>query len=154
MTETRSRIDAPPEQVFAVLADGWQYCGWVVGASHIRDVDTGWPAVGSRIHHSVGPWPLSIQDVTTVRAVEPGSMLELSARLWPLGKATIRLELRPSGTATEVVMTEVADGGPAALMPGPLQALVLRPRNVESLRRLADICERGRTGGRVQTDTG
>jgi uncharacterized protein YndB with AHSA1/START domain len=145
MGEVRARIEASPQQVFEVLADGWQYCGWVVGASHIRNVDQGWPAVGTRIHHSVGPWPVSIQDETVVRAMEPGRLLELSARLWPLGKATVRLELRPSGAGTEVIMTEVADGGPAALMPRSLQSLVLRPRNEESLRRLAHISERRHT---------
>jgi uncharacterized protein YndB with AHSA1/START domain len=139
VTEVRTVIEASPERVFAVLADGWQYCGWVVGASHIRDVDQGWPGRGSRIHHSIGPWPLGIEDETEVVDVEPGRLLTLSARMWPLGRATVRLDLRPSGTGTEVVMTEQADGGPIALLPGPLQAMVLKPRNEESLRRLADI---------------
>ena len=47
-------IDAPPEQVWAVLADGWTYSDWVVGTVHVRDVDDDWPRVGSELHHQ-GP---------------------------------------------------------------------------------------------------
>ena len=32
-------IRARPEQVFAVLADGWSYSDWVDGTAHIRSVD-------------------------------------------------------------------------------------------------------------------
>jgi Polyketide cyclase / dehydrase and lipid transport len=143
------RVQLTPEQIFAVIADGWSFASWVVGAAHIRAVDSTWPAVGSRIHHSVGPWPLSIDDTTTVRAVEPGTMIELAARLWPVGSARVRIALRPvSPTETEIVFEEEADGGPARLLPEAAQAVVLRPRNTESLRRLADIAAgRGGTPG-------
>ena len=40
-------IDADPAQVYAVLADGWLYPLWVVGATHMRQVDAHWPAVGA-----------------------------------------------------------------------------------------------------------
>jgi hypothetical protein len=40
----RRRCNCSPEQVFAVLHDGWTYPVWVVGASRMRDVDPGWPA--------------------------------------------------------------------------------------------------------------
>lgn len=52
-------VKAPIDAVWAVLADGWSYPVWVVGASRVRDVDAGWPAVGTRIHHAFGPWPWS-----------------------------------------------------------------------------------------------
>ena len=32
-------VDATPDQVWQVLADGWLYPLWVVGASRMRDVD-------------------------------------------------------------------------------------------------------------------
>ena len=38
-------MSCPPESVFAVLADGWLYPSWVVGASRMRDVDPAWPTV-------------------------------------------------------------------------------------------------------------
>ena len=53
-----------PDAVFEVLADGWLYPGWVVGASRMRDVDAAWPAPGSELHHSVGVWPALIDDDT------------------------------------------------------------------------------------------
>ncbi len=71
MIEVHRTIATTPERVFAVLADGWFYAGWVVGASHIRQVDDDWPAVGTRIHHSIGAWPVQVKDVSIVRAVEP-----------------------------------------------------------------------------------
>jgi uncharacterized protein YndB with AHSA1/START domain len=140
VTEVSRVVDAPPDAVFAVLADGWSYAGWVVGSSHIRDVDEGWPAVGTRIHHSVGPWPLHIQDVTTVRDVEPGLSLSLEAQGWPLGTAAVGLTLVPHGDGkTQVRMTEHIIRGPGKLLPAVLQALIVKPRNKESLARLADV---------------
>ncbi len=140
MPEVNRIIDVPPDVVFAVLADGWQYANWVVGSSHIRDVDEDWPAVGSRIHHSVGPWPLHIQDVTVVKAVEPGTFLSLEARGWPLGAADVGLTLLPHGEGrTEVRMTEKVTGGPGKVLPEAVQALVAKPRNTEALARLADL---------------
>ncbi|HEY2697319.1 MAG TPA: SRPBCC family protein [Pseudonocardiaceae bacterium] len=130
-----------PEDVFAILADGWSYAGWVVGNSHVRDVDLGWPQVGTRIHHSAGLWPVQFQDTTKVVSVEPNRFLELDARLWLFGAATIRFTLRPgrTGSGTEVVMEEQAVRGPGSLIPASVQAAVLRPRNAESLVRLADL---------------
>lgn len=138
--EPSVRIPLPVEDVFAILADGWLYGLWVVGATHIRKVDTGWPRVGTRIHHSVGGWPLTREDTTEVRAVDAPHRLELGARLWPAGKADIRLnlvELRPD--LTEIRMAERITEGPGRLLPSAAQDLALVPRNTESLRRLAAL---------------
>ncbi|WP_069162383.1 SRPBCC family protein [Nocardia altamirensis] len=133
-------VDASAEQTFAVLADGWMYATWVVGASHIRDVDPGWPAVGTRIHHSVGTWPLTMSDITKVHDVDPPRMLELEAKLWPVGSAWIRLELvELAPQRTKIRMSERAISGLATLLPDQVQELVLVPRNKESLSRLADL---------------
>ncbi|WP_432420736.1 SRPBCC family protein [Nocardia farcinica] len=58
--EVTLTLTATPEEIFDVLCDGWCYGLWVVGASHIRDVDAGWPAAGARIHHGVGPGPRAL----------------------------------------------------------------------------------------------
>ncbi|MBB6629368.1 SRPBCC family protein [Nocardioides sp. KIGAM211] len=140
---TNTRVmHATPEQVWEVLADGWLYPLWVVGASRMREVDEDWPAVGSRIHHSVGAWPLLIDDHTEVLDATPGAMLKLKAKAWPTGAAEVTLHLRARGAETEVVIEEQAVDGPAALLPKPLQDPPLRWRNVEALRRLAYVCER------------
>ncbi|WP_410586937.1 SRPBCC family protein [Amycolatopsis sp. lyj-23] len=151
MPEVSRVIDVPPEAVFAVLADGWLYAGWVVGSSHIRDVDGDWPAVGSRIHHSVGPWPIHIQDVTVVRAVEPGLSLSLEAHGWPLGAAAVGLTLVPHGEGQTLVrMTEHVVRGPGKVLPESLLALIVKPRNNESLARLADLA----TGKHARSEQG
>src|SRR4051794_27375168 len=99
---------ASPDAVWRVLADGWAYSNWVVGTSAIRDVDAEWPAEGSRVHHSVGAWPLVISDTTHVLECEPGRRLKLRARGWPLGEAHVEVELHPERGGTRVVMHEDA----------------------------------------------
>ncbi|MFD5827759.1 SRPBCC family protein [Lentzea sp. NPDC060358] len=147
MAEVSLEIDAPIDAVWAVLADGWSYAGWVVGASHIRDVDTGWPAPGRRIHHSVGPWPMTIEDTTEVVRCEPNRLLELDARLWPVGAARITFTLTArSESLTEVRMGERAVRGPTTLMPNAVQDAMLVPRNRETLQRLRALAK-----GRLST---
>lgn len=144
ITVTR-HTSASPEDVWAVIADGWTYAAWVVGASRIRDVEADWPAEGSRIHHSVGSWPLLLSDETVVTRVEPGHLIRLQARSRPVGEAFVELELAPEGTGTRIEMREDAVDGPATWIPRPLRQLAIGPRNAETLQRLALIAEgRGR----------
>lgn len=138
MIAVRATLPAPPAAVFDVLADGWSYAGWVVGATHVRDVDEGWPAVGTRIHHCFGTWPFEVHDVTEVTAVDPPRLLELDARLAPFGTARVRFELTGSRTTT-ACMSEVVTGGAAGLLPRAAQALLLIPRNRETLARLGTL---------------
>ena len=136
-------IKTTPQRVWDVLTDGWLYPLWVVGASRMRDVDEDWPAVGSKLHHSVGVWPGLINDDTEVTDAEPGQMLELRAKGWPLlGEAAVRIHLTAQGAGTRVVMEEDAVSGPGKLVPKPARAPMISWRNVESLRRLAYIAER------------
>jgi hypothetical protein len=136
------RIAASVDEVWSVLADGWSYVTWVVGASRIRDVDPGWPREGARVHHSFGTWPLLIDDSTAVVHVEPGRELVLQARGWPAGEATVRLLLAPDGPdATVVTLREDVSAGPGRLLPRPVRQLAVTPRNVESLRRLGYLAE-------------
>jgi uncharacterized protein YndB with AHSA1/START domain len=142
MSSNTRVMNATPQQVWDILADGWLYPLWVVGASRMREVDDDWPALGSQLHHSVGAWPLLLDDTTEVLDVQPGSSLILRARAWPAGAATVRIRLSAVGTQTEVTMEEDASQGPATLIPKPVRDVQLRWRNVESLRRLAYLAER------------
>ena len=63
-----------------MLADGWSYATWVVGASRVREVEDAWPAEGARIHHSFGLWPLLINDTTKVESSDAPSRLVLTAQ--------------------------------------------------------------------------
>ena len=139
---TNTRIlHATPDQVWRVLADGWLYPNWVVGASRMRQVDDSWPELGSKLHHSVGLWPLLIDDNTEVTDVKAGVSLTLRARAWPMGEAAVHIRLSPVGTDTEVEMTEDAVSGPGVLAPPPVRGITLKWRNTEALRRLAYLAE-------------
>ena len=143
MAEVYRDMNASPQEIFTVLADGWTYASWVVGASHMRDVDPHWPEIGARLHHRVGPWPLSIDDTTHVAAMEPDRLLELDAHVWPMGSAWARLTLEPLGAdCTRVRFAEKFSSTLARRIPEPLQAALIVPRNRESLARLEDIAVR------------
>lgn len=145
MSTTARTVAASPEQVFAVLADGWTYSDWVVGTAHIRDVDERWPAVGARLHHKAGPWPVSLHDSSTVTEMTPDRHLRMRAGLWPLGAATVDLLLEPVGAdRTRVVLREQFDAGPLRGLRNRLHDHLLHRRNIEALRRLADLAEHGR----------
>lgn len=142
MSRTTRVMDCTPEDVFAVLEDGWSYGMWVVGAARIRDVDAGWPEVGSRIHHSVGAWPVLLSDSTEVEQVDRPRMLQLRVKAWPTGEGRVVLTMQPAdGGGTEVVMEESAVSGPATLIPKPAEDFLLHHRNVEALRRLSYLAE-------------
>lgn len=148
MTTVERTMPCPREDVVAVLSDGWLYGLWVVGATRIRAVESRWPAEGQRLHHSSGPWPLHLDDHTTVLASHLPDRLMLTARGWPWGQARIdiRLEETPDG-GTRVVMWEDVLTGVMLLVPQPLRALLLGPRQRECLNRLEQLVL-GRTGRR------
>ncbi len=142
MAEVSRQVAASPERVFEVLADGWLYTTWVVGASHIRAVDAEWPDPGSRIHHAVGAWPVLLEDETQVEECEAPSRLVLIARGRPFGEARVGLRLSASGNGTRVTMVETPVSGPGKWLHNPLAEAVLRRRNQESLDRLAVLAVR------------
>ena len=137
MSVNRREIEAGVDDVWAVLADGWTYPSWVVGASRMRAVDAHWPSVGAKLHHSVGSWPALLDDETEVLAAEPERSLTLGVRAWPFGEGRVEVVLEPTARGCTVTMTERAVAGPGSLLPDVLQDVVLRRRNTESLQRLA-----------------
>jgi uncharacterized protein YndB with AHSA1/START domain len=143
-------IEAPPEVVFAVLADGWTYSDWVVGTAHIRQVDPDWPSPGSKIHHTAGPWPLSLNDRTVVVESRPPSRLVMQPRLWPLGTLTVHIELTPvDAHATRVTIAEDFESGPMRWLRTKVNDIALHGRNREALRRLDDLATRRYAGIRT-----
>src|ERR1700712_3850563 len=121
MSRVSRAMHAAPRQVWDVLADGWLYPLWVVGASRMREVDNNWPQEGAKLHHSVGTWPVLIDDTTTVTVCQPLALLGLRARAWPGGEASVTLELAGHGDETTVTIHEDAVSGPGTLLPRPLR---------------------------------
>lgn len=153
MSRVERVVHCSPDDVFAVLADGWSYAAWVVGASRIRAVDEEWPARGTHIYHSVGLWPLLLSDATEVEKVEAPHLLELRVRAFPTGEGRVIFRCTPRGQDTVVSMFERAVSGPAHVLPGAVQDALLAPRNRECLRRLSFIAEgRTRPAGSVSTE--
>lgn len=135
-------MEATPDQVWQVLADGWLYPLWVVGATRMRQVDDHWPAPGSKLHHSVGVWPVTVDDDTEVVEVSAARRLLLRARAWPSGEAEVEIQVREREAGSTVTICEDLVSGPAKLVPKPLRWLALEFRNRETLRRLAWLAER------------
>lgn len=141
MATTSWTAATTPDKIWDVLSDGWLFPLWVVGASRIRGVDPTWPAPGARLHHSVGVWPVLLDDHTEALACEPMERLELQARAWPLGEAHVVLRLRPADGGAEIEIEEDLTDGPGSLLPRPLRRVALQWRNKETLRRLAMLAE-------------
>jgi len=130
-----------PEDVFAVMSNGWLYPTWVVGASRMRDVEEAWPAVDAKIHHSFGVWPLLIDDSTSILAWDPPHHAKLKARGWPAGSAHVDITVVAENTGCTVTLREDAVEGPGLLIPRPARAVAIHVRNDETLQRLAYLAE-------------
>ena len=142
MAKNTGYVNATRHDVFDVLTDGWQYSNWVVGTSHIRAVEAGWPAVGSRLFHAAGAWPLVTRDESVVEELEPDRKLVLTAKGRPMGEALVSIELADEGAGCQVTMHETPSAGPGKWLHNPLSEAVLVRRNTESLARLAALVER------------
>ena len=140
-------MSCSPEDVFAVLADGWLFPVWVVGASRMRDVDANWPKEGSRLQHSFGVWPALINDETVVKEWDPPHKMVIQPHGWPLGEALVTIDVKPTRSGCLVRIREKAIKGPGAVIPAPLMDIPLHQRNVETLRRLAFVAEGKRSNG-------
>jgi hypothetical protein len=153
MAEQPDEVDSPltvkrdttadREQVWAVISDGWTYSQWVVGNSRMRAVDPNWPQVGSTIRHSIGIWPLLLDDLTVVQECVPLERLVLLAKGRPFGKARITLRLFDiDGGGCRIEMSEVPVGAPMGWVPKRLALAAAFPRNRECTWRLAAMAER------------
>ncbi len=136
MSTNCTHIEAPPADVFAVLADANTYEHWVVGCDDIRAVEGEWPAVGSKFFHTVGAGPVKVKDNTKVIEVEKDKLLVLEARARPAGVAKVIFRLTPIDGGTDVEIEEFPIRGLAKLIDNPVQNALMKARNVETLRRL------------------
>jgi hypothetical protein len=135
---------ATRQRVWDVIADGWTYSQWVVGNSRMRAVDPQWPAPGSTIRHSIGIWPLVIDDLTVSEVCKPSEELVMLAKGRPFGAARITLRLFDIEDGCRIEMAEVPVSGPLRWLPKRVALAAALPRNRECTWRLAALAERRR----------
>ena len=143
MTRLQRHVAATAGELFAILADGWLYPSWMVGASRIRAVDGTWPAPGARLHYSYGAWPLLVDDDTELLQWEPDKKAVLQATCWPMRQATIALTPEADdASGCHLNMVAEANKGAGRLMPNVVKHALMVRYNTESLQRLAFQAER------------
>jgi uncharacterized protein YndB with AHSA1/START domain len=133
---TRAGIDA----VWRCVADPYSYRRWVSGTARIRSADPHWPAVGARLYHRFGRWPLRSRDHTTVLECDPPRriLLAAAARPWALVRAEVTIVAETGGT--RITLCERVIGGLGARLPR-LTRPVQWARNRRSLRLLVELAE-------------
>lgn len=132
----------PPQAVWDVLADAGGYGYWVPGSRVIRDAEPGWPAPGSKFHHTIGIGPFEVSDHTEALETRPPELLRIRAKGRPLGTATVTMEMVARDGGTLVRMTESPDGPAWLLNLNPLFWMLTKARNTESLMRLEELAAR------------
>jgi hypothetical protein len=134
-------VGVAPDEMFTLLLDPFVYPKWVVGTRQVREVDTDWPRMGARFHHSVGVGPISTRDSTKI----------LSSRrsTWTsrCDSAPLALPASHSGSQTpavgrcRIVLREDPIAGPAEGLRGRAWDAVVHARNALSLWRLRRLTE-------------
>jgi uncharacterized protein YndB with AHSA1/START domain len=138
----RRFMPVPPEAVWEALSDPSGYEYWVVGSKVIRDAEPGFPAPGTKFHHTIGFGPLTLDDHTEVLEAERPGLLKLRAKGRPLGTASVTLRMTPEDGGTMVEIVERPDGPYAFLNANPLLHVFTKVRNAESLMRLEELALR------------
>lgn len=145
------RVHASADEVWAILADGWQCAAWMTGISRVRHVDRQWPCVGSRLDFGAGPWPLTADRCLEVVRAEPGRLLLLlQSGRGPIGAGRLRIMVSDArhGCVVRIALDDTA--GPARLFPRLVRDRLMTSWQREAVRRLALLAEGQHTGDRRQ----
>lgn len=138
MAAVEAYVEASAERCFEVLSDPRSYAYWVVGSREVKDAGSDWPAVGSKLHHTIAFW---LKDHTVVEEMEPNRKLRLRARARPAGTAFVTVTMRPEGTGTRIFLEEGPADPLSRLAFNPITDRILRWRNRVSVDRLKDLAE-------------
>ncbi|MFD5800121.1 MULTISPECIES: SRPBCC family protein [unclassified Streptomyces] len=144
-------IQATPQAVWDVLADGDLYVEWVVGPSDSTPRSGHWPEVGATIAYEVRLGPLRLDNESVVRHKADGRLLEIEAKAGRLGTARISVELRPWGEQCLVIVDEHPLRGPGGILHNTGVEALIQVRHRAMLARLARLCE-SRAGERCRPD--
>ena len=140
MARNSTFIASPPAAVWAVLEDPYSYPRWIVGSDRTLSADRTWPAPGSAFRVRL---PLGFTDSTKSRELRSGTRIVLDAAAGIFGPARVTITTEPREGGTRVTMVEDPAGKLAPLRYVPAVHLLLRLRNIESLRRLRKLVETG-----------
>jgi uncharacterized protein YndB with AHSA1/START domain len=135
-------MPVPAQAVWDALAEPSNYGYWVVGSKRIRDADADFPAPGTKLHHTIGVGPLTLDDHTEVLEAEAPKYLRLRAKGRPIGTASVILRMTPVDGGTCVEIVENPDGPYSLLALNPLLQIATKVRNAESLMRLEELALR------------
>lgn len=138
MARNQIHIDASPAAVWALLEDPFAYPEWIVGTDRTLEADREFPAQGAAFKVRFG---LGFTDRTRVRDLDPGRRIVLDAAAGLFGPARVTIDLRARGEGTLVTLVEDPAGKVTPLRYLPAVHVLLRLRNVESLRRLRRLAE-------------
>jgi uncharacterized protein YndB with AHSA1/START domain len=130
------------DAVWEALSDPAGYAYWVVGSKTIRDAEPGFPAPGTKFHHTIGFGPFTLNDHTEVLDAAPPTFLQLRAKGRPIGTAKVTMRMIPKDGGTMVEMVERPDGPYVILNVNPALHLLTKIRNAESLMRLEELALR------------
>ncbi len=134
-------VHATPAQIWAVLADGYRYADWVIGARGILAVDAGWPARDSALWFTVGLGPLTYTGRTTVVACVPERVLELEVHVGLAGSVRVGARLTANGDGTRVLLEEHPATGLVARLHTRVGDIGFAVRAHLLLRELARVAE-------------
>ncbi|HEU5472638.1 MAG TPA: SRPBCC family protein [Actinophytocola sp.] len=114
-------ISAPPEVVWAVMAEVEAWPEWTASVRSIVRVDPGPLHVGQRLRISQPRFPTTVWTLT--------ELVERSVFVWVAGgpgaRTTARHELEPSGAGTLVTL-RLTQQGPLGLLVGALSSKVTK----------------------------
>lgn len=142
MAKNHVRSSLPPEKVFEHITNPWEYPKWLLGASTMRAVDDGWPAVGTNFHHRVGVGPIKVNDRSQVLEVEENRRLVLLVKARPLFQGKVTFTIEPDGDGSILTIEEVP-AFPGAELVKPVIDPPTHARNKKSLENLANLMHRG-----------
>ena len=135
-------IDAPPERVWAELADLGSHPEWMGDAGSVEFVTAQTEGVGTRMRVPTRVGPFRTTDLMTV--IEWDERRRIGVEHVGAVSGRGRFEIRPSGSGTELTWSETL--GFPWWLGGPLGAWVARPvmrriwrGNLKELRRRLEV---------------
>jgi uncharacterized protein YndB with AHSA1/START domain len=145
-SETSTEINAPPERVYAYLADFLHHKEWSRGVAEIEPVGaTGAVAVGTELK-ATETIPRRMTSIARVTALEPPRRIAWDARVEGVMRVQWEFELQPTALGTRLVQR--CRWQPQNLL-GTVMLNLVRKRQVPkenqaSLARIKAILEEGR----------